>query len=184
MNEPYRPRAVAAALKCEIQRYLDLHFPDKSVNARQAPARTFRAIMSDEAEASAARALPVSAHRTLEDVLSQQTESFSERLFRFIDEKGLKDSDVYKRANIDRKLFSKIRTARDYRPSKQTAVALAFALGLGPDDALDLLGKAGYTLSEDIRADLIVRFFLERGNCDLYALNDALYTFGQPLIGV
>lgn len=104
-------------------------------------------------------------------------------LFRFIDETGARDSDVYKKAGIDRKHFSKIRTNPTYRPRKNTVIALALALELDFDDADELLGAAGYSLSNSETYDLVIRFCLEKNIYDLYSVNQALDYFSlKPLI--
>ena len=119
----------------------------------------------------------------IDDFLKKMDKSFSDYLFDLIDRSGMKDPDVYKKANIDRKLFSKIRSNPDYRPSKRTAVALAIALELNLDETLDLLKKVGYTLSDSDIFDLIIRFFIERGEYDINEINCALYKYNQPLLG-
>jgi len=121
--------------------------------------------------------------RSLDDVMDQLEETFSEALFRLIDEKGLTDPQVYKNANIDRKHFSKIRKNKNYKPSKETALALAIALGLNLDETRDLIGRAGYALSHSSIFDIIVEYFIISGNYDIFELNEALFAYGQPTIG-
>ncbi|MDP2814760.1 MAG: macro domain-containing protein [Erysipelotrichaceae bacterium] len=120
--------------------------------------------------------------RSLDDIVNQQDESFSESLFRLIDQRKLKDSEVYKKANIDRRLFSKIRNS-DYHPSKNTCIALSIALKLNMDQMKDLLAKAGYTLSKSQKSDLIIEYHILNNQFDILQINEALFTFKQPILG-
>lgn len=114
--------------------------------------------------------------------LARAEVSFSRRLLELIRASGLSEVEVYKRARVDRKLFSKIRSDPAYQPKKTTVIAFALALRLPLAEAQDLLASAGFALSASAPADLIVRFFLERGVHDLFQVNDALDAFGQPVL--
>lgn len=125
-----------------------------------------------------------SGKRSLEEVMAQLEETFSQHLLRLIDDRGMTDAAVYKRANVDRKHFSKIRNDVHYQPSKHTAIAFAIALELSLDEAKDLLAKAGYALSRSSRFDLIIAYFLEEGASSIHEVNQALFTFDEKLLGV
>ncbi len=123
------------------------------------------------------------AGRSLDDLMANVSETWQESLFRLIDEKGYTDTEVYKRANVDRKLFSKIRSNAEYQPKKITAVAFALALKLSLDETKDLLGRAGYALSPSSRFDLIIEYFIGQEVYDTYTINLALFEHKQPLLG-
>ena len=126
--------------------------------------------------------MPGAAPISLSDALSGMDESFSEMVLRKIDERGMTDAQCYKKAEIDRKLFSKLRGNRLYKPSRQTAVALAVALELSLEETKKLLMKAGFALSHSSKFDIIIEYFISRGNYNRFEINEALYEFDQQLI--
>ena len=117
------------------------------------------------------------------DLEQQLEKSFSEELLFIIERRNLKTSDVYRKANIDRKHFSKIKNNPDYRPSKITAIAFALALELDLDETDDFIGKAGYKLTHSSRFDIIIEYCIENKIYDVLEVNDILYDFGENLIG-
>ena len=120
---------------------------------------------------------------SLEDMLKQADAGFSETLLNLIDKTGKKDSEIYKKANISKQHFSKIRNNLDYKPTKPTAIALALALELSLEDTKDLIGRAGYALTNSSKFDLIIRYFIEQRNYNVVEINIALYEFDQSLLG-
>ena len=120
---------------------------------------------------------------SLEDMLRQADAGFTETLLKLIDERGKKDSEVYKKANISKQHFSKIRNNPNYKPTKPTAIALALALELDLEQTRDLIGRAGYALTNSSKFDLIIRYFIEQGNYNVVEINIALYEFDQTLLG-
>ena len=138
----------------------------------------YRNILYDEASLPSSKP-----KRRIEDVVDHLDETFSQRLLRLIDERNYKDSDVYRRANIDRRLFSKIRSDEYYQPSKATAISLAIALKLNRDETLDLLGTAGYTLSRSSKSDVIIEYFIKEGIYNLFEINQVLFKYDQPFLG-
>ncbi len=122
----------------------------------------------------------------LEEYIKSQRskETFSTRLLQFIDGTGLTDAEIYKRAGIDRRHFSKIRCDKEYRPKKTTVLALCLALQLDENETVELLSLAGYSLSKGDTGDLVISFCIERGIYDLMEVNEALVFFGQKTIGV
>jgi len=121
--------------------------------------------------------------RSLDDVVKNLSETWSESLLRLIREKGYEETEVYKRANVDRKLFSKIRNDRDYQPKKTTAMAFAIALRLNFDETKDFLGRAGYAFSPSSLFDTIVRYCIENEEYNFMDINEVLFDYDQPLLG-
>lgn len=136
-----------------------------------------------EVASEAIDAKPAQRVYELENRYGTLGESFSRALLRLIDDRGLNDVDVYKRANLDRRLFSKIRSDRNYAPGKKTALALAVALELNLEETGDLLRRAGYALSPSYLTDVIVEYFIRQGRYDLYEINTALFQYDQSPLG-
>ena len=134
-------------------------------------------------QATAPAAFPVMEGKSLDEVLDDTGKSFQQKLFELIDKSGMDDVSVYKKANIDRKVFSRIRCKADYKPKKKTAVAFAIALRLDMPTMLDLLSRAEIAFSPSSKFDLIITYFVQNGNYDIYEINAALFKYGQPILG-
>lgn len=139
-------------------------------------------VLEENFDMSVGAAAPMEADNWGE-LLKNLDAGFSETLLKLIDRTGKKDSEIYKKANVDRKLFSKIRNNKDYKPSKTTALAFAFALELNIDETKDFIGRAGFALSHSSKFDVIVEYFLINENYNVFELNEVLFAFDQPLIG-
>ncbi|MDR0671986.1 MAG: macro domain-containing protein [Oscillospiraceae bacterium] len=160
-----------------VQDYIDVHYIDEHAAAQRVPLdidEIFSAIYQTR------EAMP--APTGLDDLMDNLDEPFSATLLRLIDAKGKTDAEVYKRANIDRKLFSKIRN-KDYRPGKKTVIALCVALELTLDETVDLLECAGFALSHSIKFDVIVEYFIMNRRYDVFEINNVLFTYDQPTLG-
>ena len=144
---------------------------------------SFECKMAEARPVMGAAAMAAPVQRSLEDAVKNISDTWQESLFRMITEKGYEETDIYKRANVDRKLFSKIRNNKDYKPKKTTALAFALALKLNVDETKDFLGRAGYALSKSSVSDVIVEYFIEQKVYDLMTINLALFEHEQPILG-
>ena len=181
------PGTLPETLRREIAAYIEKHLIVVCHAATFAMPLANGAAPHKEVKDKQERKFTVSVQPTdalsLEEILRQADAGFSETLLREIDKTGKKDSEIYKKANISKQHFSKIRNDPEYRPKKPTAVALAVALQLDLEQTKDLIGRAGYTLNNNSKFDLIVRYFIENSIYDIIQINIALHDFDQPLLG-
>ena len=164
----------------EMRRSLDQYIQDHYVDIDSS---TTYYSFDEDIEKSSGMTFSKKEAFTLDQLMEVVGETFHDMLFLHIDMSGMTDVEVYKRANVDRKLFSKIRSNPAYHPRKQTVLALAIALQLSLQDTVDLLARAEYAFSPGSKGDLIVKYFIERGIYDITAINFALDEYGQTVLG-
>ena len=176
---------IGSQLFADVAAYIDDHYADAHSDRLQRRRRVenFGDLCFCES-APAPTMAPKAAHgEQLDDFLSQLDDGFSQKLLRKIEDSGMTDAQCYKKANISRKLFSKIRSDQSYRPSKPTVLAFAIALELNLEETDELLESAGFTLSHSSKFDLILMYFITHGIYDVFQINEALFAFDQSLLG-
>ena len=185
---------ISGKLFADIAEYIDDHYVDEHTDSRRERLHRLNRLESKaskvcEDAAPDFMAVPCApmamsvASGSLDDMLGELDAGFSETLLKLIDRTGKKDSEIYKKANVDRKLFSKIRNNPDYKPSKATAIAFAIALELDLEETRDFIARAGFALSHSSKFDVIIEYFIKQKNYDVFAINEALFAFDQSLLG-
>lgn len=180
---------ISGKLFSDIAEYIDDHYVDEHTDSRRERLYRLRHLEMEESVICEESAVPYASMAAgavgdgLDDLLTNLDAGFSETLLKLIDHTGKKDSEIYKKANVDRKLFSKIRNDPDYKPSKATAIAFAIALELDLEETKDFIARAGFALSHSSKFDVIIEYFIKQKKYDIFEINEALFAFDQSLLG-
>jgi len=185
---------ISGKLFSDIAEYIDDHYVDEHTDSYREHLRRLNRLESEAIKVCedaapdfmAAPCAPMAANvigNSLSDMLDELDAGFSETLLKLIDRTDKKDSEIYKKANVDRKLFSKIRNNPDYKPSKATAIAFAIALELDLEETKDFIARAGFALNHSSKFDVIIEYFIKQKNYDIFKINEALFAFDQSLLG-
>lgn len=166
---------ISKELLGEVESYIDQHYVDSHRSAMRRSLEKEDILIQEAYMGKPAL--------SLDQWVGNLDEPFSEMLLRLIDAKGMTDVEVYKRANLDRKLFSKIRSHKNYMPSKKTAIALAIGMQLSLEETEDLLGRAGFALSNAVIFDVIVEYFITTKQYNIFEINEVLFKYDQPILG-
>jgi len=176
--------AVSEELIGAVESYIDEHYAEEAAEREQARPAENLAIFPSMAKTKELIEAKIQDKKvSLDDIVGKLDEPFAKTLMRLIDSAGKKDSEVYRRANIDRRLFSKIRSNSNYAPSKSTVLAFAVALELNLTQTCDLLERAGFALSHSRKFDVIVEYFITSRKYDIFEINEVLFSYDQPLLG-
>ena len=180
---------ISGKLFSDIAEYIDDHYVDEHTDSRRGRLYRLRHLKTEESvicEKSVAPCAPMAMDAvggSLDNLLTNLDAGFSETLLKLIDRAGKKDSEIYKKANVDRKLFSKIRNNPDYKPSKATAIAFAIALELDLEETKNFIARAGFALSHSSKFDVIIEYFIRQKKYNIFEINEALFAFDQSLLG-
>lgn len=185
---------ISGKLFSDIAEYIDDHYVDEHTDSYRERLRRLNRLESKAIKVCedaapdfmATPCAPMAASvvgNSLNDMLDELDAGFSETLLKLIDRTGKKDSEIYKKANVDRKLFSKIRNNPDYKPSKATAIAFAIALELDLEETKDFIARAGFALNHSSKFDVIIEYFIKQKNYDIFEINEVLFAFDQSLLG-